>query len=123
GALQIEELGNMESPIVLTNTLCIHAGLEGVIRYTLAQPGNEALRSVNAVVGETNDSHLNDIRGLHVKAEHVMKALESAASGPVAEGAVGAGTGTTCLGFKGGIGTSSRRIPRDIGGYTVGVLV
>lgn len=123
GSTQIEELGTIETPIVLTNTLSVSAGMEGIIRHTLAQPGNESLRSVNAVVGETNDSYLNDIRGLHVTPEHVIEAIGAAAPGPVAEGSVGAGTGTTCFGFKGGIGTSSRRIPADHGGYTVGVLV
>ncbi len=123
GSTQIEELGTLETPIALTNTLSVPAAMEGLIRYTLTLPGNESVRSVNAVVGETNDGYLNDIRGQHVTPQHVLAAIESAASGPVAEGSVGAGTGTTCFGFKGGIGTSSRRIPADRGGYTVGVLV
>ena len=123
GSTQVEELGTLETPIALTNTLSVSAGMEGLIRYTLQQPGNESVRSVNALVGETNDAYLNDIRGLHVSPEHVLAALDAAESGPVAEGSVGAGTGTSCFGFKGGIGTSSRHLPRDLGGYTVGVLV
>jgi D-aminopeptidase len=97
--------------------------LQGLIDYTLRQPGNEQVRSVNAVVGETNDGFLNDIRGQHVNRQHVLKALQNATTGPVAEGNVGAGTGTVCFGFKGGIGTSSRQLPPSLGGYTVGVLV
>lgn len=123
GALQVQELGNIETPIVLTNTLGVAAGIEGIVRHTLAQPGNASVRSVNAVVGETNDSYLNEIRGMHVTSDDVLAAIASAAGGDVAEGSVGAGTGTTTFGFKGGIGTSSRRVPADHGGYTVGVLV
>ncbi len=123
GVTQIEELGNTESPIILTNTLSVAQGIEGIITYTLAQQGNESVGSVNAVVGETNDGGLNDIRGRHVTAEHVLKAIEIASGGPVEEGSVGAGTGTICFGFKGGIGTSSRVLPKSLGGYTVGVLV
>jgi D-aminopeptidase len=123
GSTQIAELGNMESPIVLTNTMAVAAGIEGIIRHTIAQPGNEAVRSVNAVVGETNDGYLNDIRTLSVTAADVLEAIRIAAPGPVAEGAVGAGTGTSAFGFKGGIGTASRRLPGSLGGYTVGVLV
>ena len=123
GSTQIAELGTLETPIALTNTLSVAAGLVGLIRYTLAQPGYEDVRSVNAVVGETNDGYLNDIRGMHVTPEDVLAAISAATSGPVREGSVGAGTGTSCFGFKGGIGTSSRRLPRDLGGYTVGVLV
>ena len=123
GATQIVELGEIESPIVLTNTLSVGAAMEGVVRWTLQQPDHEDIRSVNAVVGETNDGGLNDIRGLHVRPEHVIAAIEGAASGPVAEGAVGAGTGTIAFGFKGGIGTSSRQLPQSLGGFTVGVLV
>jgi D-aminopeptidase len=119
GSTQVDELGTIETPIVLTNTLSVGAAMEGVIAYTLAQPGNERVTSVNALVGETNDSGLNDIRGMHVKPEHVVEALRNAKSGPVPEGSVGAGTGTRCFGWKGGIGTSSR----VSGGYTVGVLV
>ncbi|WP_312127725.1 P1 family peptidase [Brevundimonas sp.] len=123
GATQIRELGELETPIVLTNTLSVAAAMEGIIRWTLDQPGHEDIRSVNAVVGETNDGGLNDIRGLHVTPAHVIEAINTARSGPVAEGTVGAGTGTIAFGFKGGIGTSSRRLPQSFGGYTVGVLV
>ena len=123
GVTQIRELGNIETPIVLTNTLSIAQGIEGVLSYSLNVKGNENVRSVNAVVGETNDGQLNDIRGRHVTADHVVKAILSAKTGPVEEGCVGAGTGTICFGWKGGIGTSSRVLPKDLGGYTVGVLV
>ncbi len=123
GATQIRELGELETPIVLTNTLSVAAAMEGIIRWTLDQPGHEDIRSVNAVVGETNDGGLNDIRGLHVTPAHVIEAITTARTGPVAEGAVGAGTGTIAFGFKGGIGTSSRRLPQSLGGHTVGVLV
>lgn len=123
GLSQIRELGNIETPIVLTNTLNVPKVADALLDYMLALPGNENVRSINSVVGETNDGGLNDIRGRHVHAEHVLQALESAKSGPVAEGNVGAGTGTQCLGFKGGIGTSSRVLPPSKGGYTVGVLV
>ena len=122
GSTQVDELGTIETPIVLTNTLGVGTAMDAVVRYTLAQPGNEAVRSVNAVVGETNDGGLNDIRGLHVTREHVLSAIAHASGGPVAEGSVGAGTGTICYGWKGGIGTASRRLPADGGGYTVGVL-
>ena len=123
GVTQVRELGNIETPIVLTNTLSVAQGIEGVLTYTLNQKGNENVRSVNAIVGETNDGGLNDIRGRHVKADDVEKAILSAKGGPVEEGCVGAGTGTICFGWKGGIGTSSRVLPADLGGYTVGVLV
>jgi D-aminopeptidase len=123
GSTQVDELGTIETPIVLTNTLSVGAAMEGVIAYTLAQPGNERVTSVNALVGETNDSGLNDIRGMHIKTEHVMEAIRSAKGGAVAEGSVGAGTGTRCFGWKGGIGTSSRVTGDRAGGYTVGVLV
>ncbi|MBT3449173.1 MAG: P1 family peptidase [Bacteroidetes Order II. Incertae sedis bacterium] len=123
GSTQIIELGEIETPIVLTNTLSIPQGMEGIISWTLKQPGNEQVRSVNAVVGETNDGYLNDIRGRHVHADQVVTAIESAHTGPVEEGAVGAGTGTVSFGWKGGIGTSSRVLPGRLGGYTVGVLV
>ncbi len=123
GVTQIRELGNIETPIVLTNTLSVAQGIEGVLSYSLNVKGNENVRSVNAVVGETNDGQLNDIRGRHVTADHVVKAILSAKGGPVQEGCVGAGTGTICFGWKGGIGTSSRVLPKDLGGYTVGVLV
>jgi len=123
GFLQVRELGNLETPIILTNTLSVGTAVEAVVRWTLAQPGNEGVRSVNAVVGETNDGFLNDIRGLHVTAKDVVAAIEAAAPGPVAEGSVGAGTGTRAFCWKGGIGTASRVLPADRGGYTVGVLV
>lgn len=123
GSTQVEELGNLETPIVLTNTLSVAEGIAGLVEYTLRQPGNERVRSVNAVVGETNDGYLNDIRGRHVTKAHVREALAAAKAGRVEEGSVGAGTGTVCFGFKGGIGTSSRRLPPALGGYIVGVLV
>jgi D-aminopeptidase len=120
GSTQVAELGTVETPIVLTNTLGVGVALDAVVRYTLAQPGNEQVRSVNALVGETNDGGLNDIRGLHVTRDHVLDAIRNAKGGAVAEGSVGAGTGTICYGWKGGIGTASRRLDRS--GYTVGVL-
>lgn len=123
GYTQVEELGNLETPVVLTNTLSVSTAVAAVIEYTLSQPGNEKVMSVNAVVGETNDGRLNDIRGRHVTPEHVLEAIRSASGGPVAEGNAGAGTGTVCFGFKGGIGTSSRVLPATRGGYSVGVLV
>ena len=123
GTNQIEELGNIETPIILTNTLSVPTCANGLIEYTLSLPGNEKVFSVNAVVGETNDGWLNDIRGRHVKEEHVLEAIKKAQSGPMEEGNVGAGTGTICYGYKGGIGTSSRKLPASRGGYTVGVLV
>jgi len=123
GSTQIEELGNIESPIVLTNTLAVASGIQGVVAYTLDQKGNEAVQSVNAVVGETNDGYLNDIRGQHISKEEVLEAILNASTAPVEEGNVGAGTGTVCFGFKGGIGSSSRELPVKFGGYTVGVLV
>jgi D-aminopeptidase len=123
GSTQIEELGEIETPIILTNTLSVAQGMRGVIEYTLSRPGNENVRSVNAVVGETNDGFLNDIRRRTVTRNHVLQAIRRAASGPVEEGGVGAGTGTINFGWKGGIGTSSRLLPEKLGGYTVGVLV
>jgi len=123
GVTQVQELGNIEAPIILTNTLSVAAGIEGAVRYTLMQPGNEEERSVNAVVGETNDGRLNDIRGMHVTPQMVIEAINGAHGGPVEQGCVGAGTGTICFGFKGGIGTSSRVLPESLGGYTIGVLV
>ncbi len=108
---------------MLTNTLSVGRAVEAVVQWTLAQPGNERVRSVNAVVGETNDGYLNDIRGMHVTSEDVVAAIENARKGPVEEGCVGAGTGTMCLGFKGGIGTASRKLPDELGGYIVGALV
>jgi len=119
GSTQVEELGTIETPIVLTNTLSVGAALDGVARWTTSQAGNESVRSVNGLVGETNDGTLNDIRGFHVTAEHVAQAIAGAASGAVTEGSVGAGTGTIAFGWKGGIGTSSRVASQ----WTVGVLV
>jgi D-aminopeptidase len=123
GSTQVRELGTIETPIVLTNTLAVGTAVEAVVGWTLAQPGNETVRSVNAVVGETNDGTLNDIRALPVRREHVLAAIGSATSGPLAEGSVGAGTGTKAFGWKGGIGTASRRLPERFGGHTLGVLV
>jgi D-aminopeptidase len=123
GSTQVDELGTIETPIALTNTLSVGAVLEGVVRWTLEQPGNEHVRSVNALVGETNDGGLNDIRGLHVRPDHVVSAIRSAAGGVVEEGSVGAGTGTRAFSWKGGIGTASRRLDARAGSYTVGVLV
>lgn len=123
GVTQIMELGNIETPVILTNTMSVAAALDALITYTLSQPGNENVASVNGVVGETNDSGLNNIRARYVKPEDVLKAIESAKDGPVEEGGVGAGTGTICFGYKGGIGTSSRVLPESLGGYTVGVIV
>lgn len=123
GYSQVEELGTIESPIVLTNTLSVPTAADAVIDWTLGQKGNENVRSVNPVIGETNDGFLNDIRGRHVRKDHVLNALAQAENGPVAEGNVGAGTGTVCFGWKGGIGTASRKLPEKLGNYTVGVLV
>ncbi|WP_288370257.1 P1 family peptidase [uncultured Algoriphagus sp.] len=123
GVTQVQELGLIESPIILTNTLSVAAGIEGVARYVLSQDGNESVQSVNAVVGETNDGFLNDIRGMHIRPEDVIQAIQSAEPGAIEEGNVGAGTGTVCFGWKGGIGTSSRVLPHSLGGYTVGVLI
>ncbi len=123
GYTQVEELGTLETPIGLTNTLSVPRVVEALVKYTLSQTGNEKVMSVNAVVGETNDGFLNDIRSMQVTEAHVMQAIRDASSEKVDEGCVGAGTGTTCLGFKGGIGTSSRVLPKERGGYTVGVLV
>ena len=123
GSTQVKELGNIETPIILTNTLNVAFAMDAVVDYTLNYKGNQDVKSVNAVVGETNDSFLNDIRGRHVTKTAVLNAIANAKSGPVAEGNVGAGTGTVCFGFKGGIGTSSRKLPKSLGGYTVGVLV
>jgi len=123
GSTQIAELGNIETPILLTNTLNVPTVASALIDHMLGLPGNEDVGSVNAVVGETNDGWLNDIRGRHVSKADVIQAIERAKSGPVGEGSVGAGTGTRCLGFKGGIGTSSRILPKSMGGFTIGVLV
>jgi len=123
GFTQVEELGTIETPIVLTNTLSVPTAAEALIDYTLGLAGNERVESVNPLVGETNDGWLNDIRGRHVAKAHVLEAVLGASAGPVAEGVVGAGTGTTCFDYKGGIGTASRRLAVTKGGYTVGVLV
>ena len=123
GISQIQESGNIETPVILTNTLSVAQGMEGLITYTLNQKGNEKVRSVNPVVAEANDGKLNNIRARIVTQKHVLDAISRAKSGPVEEGSVGAGTGAVCFGFKGGIGTSSRVLPATYGGYTVGVLV
>lgn len=122
GISQVKELGNIETPIILTNTLSVPAAADAVIDYVLSLEENPDVRSVNPVVGETNDGYLNDIRGRHVKKSDVLEAIRQAKSGPVEAGNVGAGTGTVCFGWKGGIGTSSRKLPAELGGYTVGVL-
>lgn len=123
GYSQVEELGNIETPIILTNTLSVPTAADALIDYTLSFENAKDIRSVNPIVGETNDSRLNDIRGRHIRKEHVLEAIKSAVSGPVEEGVVGAGTGTVCFGFKGGIGTASRVLPDELGGWTIGVLV
>ena len=123
GLAQIEELGNIETPIALTDTLNAPLVADGIIEYILNLPGNENVGSVNPVVGETNMIFLNDSRSRPIKQEHVLRAIDNASSGPVEEGVVGAGTGTQAFGWKGGIGTSSRALPKNRGGYTVGVLV
>lgn len=123
GVTQIRELGELETPILLTCTLCVWRAADAMVDWLLSRPGMADVRSINPVVGETNDGFLNDIRSRPIRREHVVRALESAAGGPVAEGAVGAGTGTVAFGWKGGIGTSSRVLPESLGGWTVGVLV
>ncbi|MEA1876180.1 MAG: P1 family peptidase [Bacteroidota bacterium] len=123
GTTQINELGYLESPVVLTNTLNVPKVADAVLDYLLNLTGNEKIRSVNPVVGETNDGYLNNIRARYVEAKHVLKAINTAKAGEVAEGCVGAGTGTICFGFKGGIGSSSRIMTGGLGAYTVGVLV
>jgi len=123
GSTQVEELGEIETPILLTSTLSVPRVADSLINYMLALPGNEDVPSINPLVGETNDGYLNDTRGRHITPEDVFAAIKSAKGGPVEEGSVGAGTGTVAFGFKGGIGTSSRRLPPKLGGYTVGVLV
>jgi D-aminopeptidase len=123
GLSQVAELGEIETPIVLTNTLSVATGVEAILAWTLAQPGNEQVMTVNAVVGETNDGYLNDIRRRALTPAQILDAIKSAHAGPVEEGAVGAGTGTVAFGWKGGIGTSSRRLLALTGGWTVGVLV
>lgn len=123
GVTQVRELGELETPVLLTCTLCVWRAADAMTGWMLARPGMEDVRSINPVVGETNDGGLNDIRTRPITAEHVVRALEGAGDGPVEEGSVGAGTGTVAFGWKGGIGTSSRRLPARMGGYTVGVLV
>jgi D-aminopeptidase len=123
GVTQVRELGEMETPILLTCTLCVWRAADALAAWMLAQPGMDDVRSINPVVGETNDGALNAIRERPIRPEHVTAALEGAGGGPVSEGSVGAGTGTVAFGWKGGIGTSSRRLPAELGGYTVGVLV
>jgi len=123
GSTQVNELGEIETPILLTSTLSVPRVADALIDYMLALPGNEDVESINPLVGETNDGYLNDIRGRHITREDVFAAIRNAKGGPVEEGSVGAGTGTVAFGFKGGIGTSSRRLPPKLGGYTVGVLV
>jgi D-aminopeptidase len=123
GSTQVDELGEIETPIVLTNTLAVPRAAQAIVEWTLAQPGNQDVRSVNPVVGETNDGVLNNIRRLAVMERHVVQAVQNATSGVIAEGNVGAGTGTLCFSWKGGIGTSSRRLPGKLGGYALGALV
>jgi len=123
GSTQVDEMGDLETPILLTSTTSVPRVADATISYMLAQPGNEDVLSINPVVGETNDGYLNDIRGRHISPEDVFAAIKNAKVGPVDEGAVGAGTGTVAFGWKGGIGTASRRVPANLGGYTVGVLV
>jgi D-aminopeptidase len=123
GSTQVDELGTIETPIALTNTLGVGAVVDGVVRWTLLRSGNGEVRSVNALVGETNDGGLNDIRAQRVRPEHAIAAIDAARGGPVDEGSVGAGTGTRAFGWKGGIGTASRRLEARYGGYTLGVLV
>src|SRR5262245_29672394 len=123
GSTQVEELGEIETPILLTSTLSVPKTADAVLDYVLTLPGNEDVQSANPLVGETNDGFLNDIRGRHVTRDDVLSAIKNANVGRVEEGAVGAGTGTVAFGFKGGIGTASRKLPASVGGYTVGVLV
>ena len=123
GVTQLTELGELETPILLTCTLCVWRAADAMVEWMLARPGMQGVQSINPVVGETNDGSLNAIRSRPIRPEHVRQALEGAQSGPVTEGAVGAGAGTVAFGFKGGIGTSSRVLPATLGGYTVGVLV
>ena len=123
GVTQVRELGELETPILLTCTLCVWKAADALTEWMLAREGMEAVRSINPVVGETNDGGLNDIRSRPITPEHVREALTTAGTGPVEEGSVGAGTGTRAFGWKGGIGTSSRMVPGELGGYTVGVLV
>lgn len=123
GSTQVEEMGDIEAPVLLTSTTSVPRVADALITYVLKLPGNQDVLSVNPVVGETNDGYLNDIRGRHITPEDVFAAIDNAKTGPIEEGAVGAGTGTVAFGWKGGIGTSSRHLPPNLGGYTVGVLV
>src|SRR5213080_1896350 len=123
GSTQVNELGEIETPILLTSTLSVPRVADDLIDYMLALPGNEDVESINPLVGETNDGYLNDIRGRHITRDDVFAAIKNAKSGPVEEGDVGAGTGTVAFGWKGGVGTSSRKLPQNLGGYTVGVLL
>jgi D-aminopeptidase len=123
GSTQLAELGELETPILLTCTLCVWKAADAMAAWMLERPGMESVRSINPVVGETNDGGLNDIRARPITADAVRRALETATTGPVAEGSVGAGTGTVAFGWKGGIGTSSRTLPASLGGWTLGVLV
>lgn len=123
GSTQIEELGNIETPVILTNTLSVPTAADALIDFTFSFEENSEVRSVNPVVGETNDGYLNDIRGRHVSKQDVLSAIDNTRSGAVEQGNVGAGTGTIAFGFKGGIGTSSRKLPEGLGGFAVGVLV
>jgi D-aminopeptidase len=123
GATQVRELGELETPILLTCTLCVWKAADGLVEWMLTQPGMQEVRSINPVVGETNDGNLNDIRLRPINASHVKQALEAATTGAVEEGSVGAGAGTMAFGWKGGVGTSSRKLPANFGGYTIGVLV
>jgi D-aminopeptidase len=123
GSTQVDEMGDIETPIVLTSTTSVPRVADALVSYMLALPGNEDVLSINPVVGETNDGYLNDIRGRHISPDDVFAAIKNAKGGPVEEGDVGAGTGTVAFGWKGGIGTASRRLPTNLGGYTVGVLV
>jgi D-aminopeptidase len=123
GSTQVNELGEIETPVMLTSTLAVSRVADGVIDYMLSLPGNEEVLSINPLVGETNDGYLNDIRGRHITSADVANAIRRAQAGPVAEGTVGAGTGTIAFGWKGGIGTSSRKLPAQAAAYTVGVLV
>src|SRR5687768_14056600 len=123
GSTQVNELGEIETPILLTSTLSVPKTADFLLDYMLALPGNENVQSINPLVAETNDGYLNDIRGRHITREDVFNALKIAKAGAVDEGAVGAGTGTVAFGWKGGIGTSSRKLPSSLGGYTIGILV
>ena len=122
GSTQVNELGEIETPILLTSTLAVPRVADFLIDYMLALPGNEDVQSINPLVAETNDGYLNDIRGRHISRDDVFSAIKGAKSGAIAEGSVGAGTGTVAFGFKGGIGTASRKLPARLGGFTVGVL-